>query len=392
MAKAKYKTKAKGKSGCVRDSLPPLPACDFFAGSGLVTEALQDYFRVVWANDICERKARVYHANHPGDHLLVGSVTQVKGSDLPPVALSWASFPCQDLSLAGRIDGIESTRSGLVWEWLRVLDESPTMPHVLVAENVTGLVSSNSGRNYLQLHDALVARGYAVGAIVLDAIHFLPQSRPRVFIVAFAQRFPLPDSLCQSGPGWCHSDAIQSVASERATSWIWWKIRKPVPRIGGLESIIEWDAPRDAPSRRDYLLGMISPLHRKELMRRIFDGPAVFPGYRRTRNGSQVLELRFDNVAGCLRTPEGGSSRQVVVLRDAKGMVSTRLLTVRETARLMGAPDSYQLPGNYNDGYKAMGDAVAVPVARWLARHLLHPLCLAAENHEKGYYSEQTFQ
>lgn len=106
--------------------------------------------------------------------------------------------------------------------------------------------------------------------------------------------------------------------------------------------------------------------------------PAVFPGYKRTRNGQQVLELRFDNVAGCLRTPEGGSSRQyVVIYKD--GRFTTRLLTVQEAARLMGVRDSYRILGTYNDGYKAMGDGVAVPAVRHLARHLLRPLARIEE-------------
>jgi DNA (cytosine-5)-methyltransferase 1 len=99
----------------------------------------------------------------------------------------------------------------------------------------------------------------------------------------------------------------------------------------------------------------------------------VFPGYKRTRNGHQVLELRFDNIAGCLRTPGGGSSRQLLVIYS-DGLFKTRLLTVREAARLMGVRESYRIEGSYNDGYKAMGDAVAVPVVRYLARHLLAPL------------------
>ena len=71
-------------------------------------------------------------------------------------------------------------------------------------------------------------------------------------------------------------------------------------------------------------------------------------GYRRTRNGKQQLELRFDGIAGCLRTPEGGSSKQYLVVKK-DGTVHARLLTVRETARLMGAPDSFKLPGSQND-------------------------------------------
>jgi DNA (cytosine-5)-methyltransferase 1 len=87
----------------------------------------------------------------------------------------------------------------------------------------------------------------------------------------------------------------------------------------------------------------------------------------------QRLEIRFDGIAGCLRTPNGGSSRQTVIVVD-RGHARSRLMTVRECARLMGAPDSYLLPGSYNDGYRAMGDAVAVPVTQWLSRHVLAPL------------------
>jgi DNA (cytosine-5)-methyltransferase 1 len=102
------------------------------------------------------------------------------------------------------------------------------------------------------------------------------------------------------------------------------------------------------------------------------------PGYKRTRQGRQVLELRFDDVAGCLRTPQGGSSRQFLILKRRDHM-DARLLTIPETARLMGAPTSYKLPSmyHYNDGYKAMGDAVAVPVATYLAQHLLSKLAAA---------------
>ena len=103
-------------------------------------------------------------------------------------------------------------------------------------------------------------------------------------------------------------------------------------------------------------------------------------GYRRTRKNKesekvQRLEIRFDGIAGCLRTPEGGSSRQTVLIVE-NGEVKTRLMTVRETARLMGAPEEFEIPGTYYDGYKAMGDAVCAPVAGWLAEHLLSPLSL----------------
>ncbi|MCX7050097.1 MAG: DNA cytosine methyltransferase [Candidatus Sumerlaeota bacterium] len=347
---------------------------DFFAGSGLVTEALKPYFAPVWSNDICPKKAAVYCANHDPGHFHLGSVADVNGRDLPRAALSWASFPCQDLSLAGKIEGIESRRSGLVWQWLRVMDEMAEAggrPPVIVAENVVGLVSAKKGEHYRRLHVALVKRGYKVGAVLLDAAHWLPQSRPRVFVVGVQSQIAA-SSLQTSGPIWCHNKAIIT-AAKGAKDWVWWKLPEPRELRPSLDSIIEPGAECDPPERSAHNLALIPPRHRAMLEESVLLGFKVFPAYRRMRKGRQVLELRFDGMAGCLRTPEGGSSRQILVISE-NGSLATRLLTVRETARLMGAPDSYQLPARYNAGYKAMGDAVAIPAARYLAANLLHPL------------------
>lgn len=99
--------------------------------------------------------------------------------------------------------------------------------------------------------------------------------------------------------------------------------------------------------------------------------------YRRTRTEGgkkmQRAEIRFDDVAGCLRTPSGGSSRQVIVVVDGS-RVRSRLISARETARLMGLDDSYKLPKNYNEAYHLTGDGVAVPVVRHLAQHVFAAL------------------
>jgi DNA (cytosine-5)-methyltransferase 1 len=100
--------------------------------------------------------------------------------------------------------------------------------------------------------------------------------------------------------------------------------------------------------------------------------------YRRTRvdpvgKKVQRAEVRFDDVAGCLRTPLGGSSRQFIMV--VKGdTVRSRLLSPREAARLMGLADDYLLPKNYNEAYYLAGDGVAVPVVRFLAVHILEPI------------------
>lgn len=345
---------------------------EFFAGSGLVAEGLKGCFKPVWANDICEKKAGVYRANHGSNTFHHGSISDIQGHDLPFAQMAWASFPCQDLSLAGLVGGIHAPRSGLVWEWLRVIDEMPIPPPVLVAENVIGLVSGHEGRFYHALHNALVERGYRVGSIVLDAKHWVPQSRPRVFVVATHAGVEIPQDLIAPGPTWVHPKSVER-AAQGLSDWVWWKLPKPLPRKQGLSDIIDWDAPYadETTDRRN--ISLISAKHRNVLNSVPDSNVFVAPGYRRTRYGKQVLELRFDDLAGCLRTPKGGSSRQVVVIKRG-GQLRSRLITTREAARLMGAPDSYVLPGTYNDGYKAMGDAVAVPVAKWLAKFLLAPL------------------
>ena len=89
-------------------------ALDFFAGSGLVRLGLEPEFDTVWANDNCPKKRVVYEANHPNDHFCPSDITEIRGSDLPAADLAWASFPCQDLSLAGNLNGIKTgTRSAL---------------------------------------------------------------------------------------------------------------------------------------------------------------------------------------------------------------------------------------------------------------------------------------
>jgi len=348
------------------------PTClDFFAGSGLVAEGLKDFFQTVWANDISESKAKVFCANHCEEIFHLGSIEKVKGEEVPSAILSWGSFPCQDLSLAGNMGGISSPRSGLVWQWLRVMDELPEKPPLAVAENVVGLISAEKGEHYRRLHNALIERGYKVGAVILDAAHWVPQSRKRVFVIAVDKRLST-EQFETYHPTWCHPDAIVRAAAGLA-DWVWWNIPRPKSKRVRLEEIIDFSAPCDNPEKQARLLSLVPDKHRKLIQLAAENGKKVFPGYKRTRHGNQVLELRFDGVAGCLRTPEGGSSRQFLVIKE-NGSFKTRLITIKEAAALMGVRESYKLPGTYNDGYKAMGDAVAVPVSHYLAEHLLSPL------------------
>lgn len=352
-------------------SKAPWRMLEFFAGSGLVAYGMKGLFAPVWANDINDRKAAVYRANFESDHFLLEDINNVHGQNLPYAHLSWASFPCQDLSLAGNMKGIFAERSGLVWEWLRVMDEMKEMPGLLALENVSGLLSAKAGDNYKSLHQALVERGYKCGAIALNSDLFVPQSRPRVFVIAVQNTVSIPNELCGEGPNWLHNKAAVELGKQ-LDNWVWWKTDKPQNRTKCISDILEQDITFD----KDDVLKLIPQRMLDELNSKEY---AIATGYRRTRNGKQQLELRFDGIAGCLRTPGGGSSKQYVVERK-NGENHARLLTVREAARLMGAPDSYSLPGSYNDGYFAMGDAVVMPVINFIANRFLLPLAEALYN------------
>ena len=106
--------------------------------------------------------------------------------------------------------------------------------------------------------------------------------------------------------------------------------------------------------------------------------PIVGSVYKRTRRDEdgrpvQRAETRFDDISGCLRTPAGGSSRQIILIVNGPS-VKARLISARETARLMGLSDSYKLPDNYNEAYHLTGDGVVVPVVRHLAKYIFEPI------------------
>jgi len=139
---------------------------------------------------------------------------------------------------------------------------------------------------------------------------------------------------------------------------------------------------RHTQAETERLLGMMAPLHlakieaAKRASRRTVGGL-----YKRIRveAGEKVqrAEVRFDDVAGCLRVPTGGSTRQTIVIVEGD-LVRSRLLSPREAARLMGLPDDFVLPANTNEALAITGDGVAAPAVRFLAEHILEPVLQAS--------------
>jgi len=364
---------------------------EFFAGGGMARAGLGPAWTCLFANDFDAKKSAVYRRNWGSRELLTADIAQLTAAQLPKAKadLAWASFPCQDLSLAGLGAGLEGARSGTLysfWKLMNGLIAGGRGPDLIVLENVRGALTSHKGRDFTAIcthfHDA----GYAYGAMVIDAALFLPQSRSRLFVVGVRKGVSIPDGLQIGGPSVWHPGALQDACAalpERIKeSWIWWSMPAPMARNAALADLIDDEPggvswrPRDETRR---LLALMSDVNLRKVEKAKSAGRRMVGCvYRRTRideNGAktQRAEVRFDDMSGCLRTPAGGSSRQMLLVVDGE-RVASRLISARETARLMGLPDDYVLPENYNEAYHLTGDGVVVPVVRHLAEHLLEPI------------------
>jgi DNA (cytosine-5)-methyltransferase 1 len=367
---------------------------EFFAGGGMARAGLGSGWTCLFSNDCDEKKAATYRANWGGEELLVKDVGTVDSGDLPGITdLAWASFPCQDLSLAGMGAGLVGARSGSFWPFWKLmqgLHRQNRGPKVVVLENVCGALTSHAGKDFQSLVRALRVEGYRVGSLVIDAALFVPQSRPRLFIVGISEKLEIDESLISGQPKESfHTPAViaayKNLSQSEQAAWAWWNIPSPKRRKTTFADIFEEDVPWHTSSQTRALLDMMSPVNLRKVETAKRMGTRVIGGvYKRTRLNStgdkvQRAEVRFDDVAGCLRTPGGGSSRQSILVVEGD-RVRSRLLSPREGARLMGLPDHYHLPSNYNEAYHLLGDGLAVPVVRHLSRYLLEPLLLSGRS------------
>jgi DNA (cytosine-5)-methyltransferase 1 len=373
---------------------------EFFAGGGMARAGLGNQWSCLFANDIDVKKGSAYAANWGAEKLVVRDVAKLSTSDIPESAdLAWASFPCQDLSLAGAGAGLNGERSGTFWHFWRLLmalDEEQRAPKIVALENVCGALWSHDGKDFSAIGAALVKSGYRFGALVIDAVHFVPQSRPRLFIIAVKNSVTVPGLLTMREPDsiWHPPHlvrAYEKLPEKVKAAWFWWRLPVPPRRKSTFSDLIEHEPQGVAwhtPAETKRLLSMMSPLHLEKVEQAKRLGYRVVGGvYRRTRadkdgNRVQRAEVRLDDISGCLRTPVGGSSRQTILIVEGKN-VRSRLLSPREAVRLMGLPDSYILPKNYNEAYHLAGDGVVVPVVRFLAKHLLEPIARSGKNRKR---------
>lgn len=351
-------------------------ALEFFSGIGLARAGMDAAdIETIWANDIDDVKCRLYAAQWGEGHLLHSNVFDVVPSDVPTADIAWASSPCTDLSLAGKRDGlVDGQESRAFFGFVDVIEEmGDRAPRAVVLENVCGLASSHDGNDFRMVVEEFNRLGYSVDAFELNARRWLPQSRPRMFVVGVKNPIDggeIDTSIRPDRLAWIHSDPtlVTHVTP----------VEKAPALLSGGFTVVAEDLTEDDPrwwdeGRCAAFIASLSDIQR-ERFDSLKDGGSTVArtAYRRTRNGKPVWEMREDDIAGCLRTARGGSSKQAVVI-IGNGNARMRWMTGLEYARLQGA-------GSFNlDGFKesqvqyAFGDAVAVPAVTWLMQQAIIP-------------------
>ncbi|PLP85920.1 DNA cytosine methyltransferase [Pseudomonas plecoglossicida] len=350
-------------------------------------------WRCVFSNDNDVVKISSYMENWSSEHFLPGDIRLVTADQIPDnLTLAWASSPCQNFSSAGLGDGLSGASSSVFTKWWELIASKTATgrePKIVVLENVVGLLQSRGGLDFKLISQSFVECGYRFGVTMIDAINFLPQSRPRIFFVAVKIDVELPSSLRSDSPIslWHPTQVVKAVEylpEELRCRHIWWRLPEAVFRTSSLadlmlhdDSSLSWHT--DAQTLK--LLGSMTPTNLEKIRKAKESGSLVIGTlYRRMRlidgiNKSRA-EVRFDGVAGCLRASDGGSSRQMLIYVEGES-VRTRHMSPRESARLMGLAETYKLPNLKTHAVKLVGDGVAVPVVKFLEQHLLSPLARA---------------
>ena len=322
---------------------------EFFAGGGMARMGLAQGWRCLFANDIDEKKAAAYRINFNGaPELKVCDVATLTPDDLPGMAdLAWASFPCQDLSLAGNRGGLGGERSGAFWSFWRLMQglmEEDRAPRSIVLENVCGALTSHGGQDFVAIAEAFTQAGYRFGAIVIDAIHFLPQSRPRLFVIGVRAGMEIPRGVQNATPDqlW-HSAAIRERVArfslEAQRHWIWWRLPTPPPRAIVFADLIEnepkgvdWHTPQETHRLLSMMSRSIAPR---------------YPWRKRPGGGWLVEFISAPDMEcnalkcgltmwrdACGRHRAAPVAKRILIVEGEN--IRSRLLSPREAARLMG--------------------------------------------------------
>jgi DNA (cytosine-5)-methyltransferase 1 len=364
---------------------------EFFAGIGGMAFGL-NHFNTVWANDICPIKERTFKLNHNDVEFICDDINNILVTDIPNTTLVSATYPCTNTSCAGDRTGLLGVKSGVVYKWLELMKSkggAETHPFAIL-ENPTGLIARNHGSDLTDLISQLNSLGYAVNLMVVDAKHFVPQSRPRIFINCIDRAIISPNIT----PITSSNDLPQckNLMTNPLRKWITKNLdlnlvnvaTRPLPtRTIQLESLIELDEQNtDHWADENFKDELIRLLVGKQLAKfqKLVNSPfkTVSTVARRGRThpdgtSFNATEINVSGVAPAQRPYKGGSSR-CWVLVAGQGSYDFKVVTPRESARLMGFDDTFKLPSNAKEAYQCTGDSVVPQAVSWVEENVYQPL------------------
>jgi DNA (cytosine-5)-methyltransferase 1 len=295
---------------------PPVTFTDMFCGiGGFHVAAAQLGLQCVFACDIDKEAKRAYQHNFGSQP--AGDITAIPPEAIPDHNILLAGFPCQPFSIIGAMRGFDDVRGTLFFNLAEIINVK--RPEAFVLENVRQLSTHNRGRTLSKINSVLSDMGYRIDWKLLNALDFgLPQKRERTFIVGFL---------------------------DHSTPFSWPKTSSEAP---SLEDVLERDVP-------------IRYWASEEIRRK-----------RQEKHQSQYeLSIWHENKGGNVSSHPFSCALRAGASYNYLLVNGERRLTPREMLRLQGFPESFELPGTYQQIRKQTGNAVPVPVAQAVLENVI---------------------
>mgnify|MGYP001044596939 FL=1 len=304
----------------------------------------------------------------------VGSVTDVRGTQLPKIDAITFGSPCQDFSLAGKRKGMGGQRSSLITEAIRLIDEC--RPRFFIWENVKGTFSSNNGEDFWAIIQAFTnIGGYRLEWQLLNTKWFLPQNRERIYLVGYlgngsgGQVFPIRET---TRPNIKSSKKKHNKIVMPTICTNYWRFANDTPVIKvksatskGYEEAAEGDSINYSNPNSETRRGRVGK-GVAQTLDTACNQAVIYDGYNN--------KVKEENIVGTItqHCSRSGLTNGFKVINENK----IRRLTPIECERLQGFPDNwtqYGESGKISDTqrYKMCGNAVTVDVVEAVANSII---------------------
>lgn len=329
----------------------------FFSGAGGLDLGFQKAgFKIVWANEYDRTIWETYEENHKKTFLDRRSIVDIESGDVPDCDGIIGGPPCQSWSEAGALRGIKDARGQLFFEFMRILADK--RPKFFLAENVSGMMLPSNVRALQNIIELFEECGYLLSFTSVNAADYgVPQDRKRVFFVGYRKdleiRFEFPKP----------STPDKQVTLKEAIGDL---ARTAIPAFGNNRS----NRDKCRIPNHEYMIGGFSPIYMSRNRVRSWDEVSftIQAGGRHAPIHPQAPKMKF-------------IEPNVRLFVEGKEKLYRRL-SVRECARIQTFPDDFKfLYEHIADGYKMIGNAVPVLLAKQIAQKIKHDLVMK-KNHE----------